>query len=86
MNDQIICPHCKKPIPLTEALSHQLQEKYQTEYRQKYFDAVKKKEHELTETLKIKIAKEMELQFKDKANELEDLRKQNKQLQEQFLE
>ncbi|PJB88820.1 DUF2130 domain-containing protein [Candidatus Roizmanbacteria bacterium CG_4_9_14_0_8_um_filter_34_12] len=86
MNDQIICPHCKKPIPLTEALSHQLQEKYQTEYRQKYFDAVKKKEHELTETLKIKIAKEMEMQLKDKANEIDDLRKQNKQLQEQFLE
>jgi len=86
MNDQIICPHCKKPIPLTEALSHQLQEKYQNEYRQKYKDAMAKKEQELTVKLKEKITKEMELQIKDKANELEDLRRQNKLLQDQLLE
>ncbi|MCL4374758.1 DUF2130 domain-containing protein [Patescibacteria group bacterium] len=86
MHDQIICPHCKKPIPLTEALSHQVQEKYQREYRQKYVAAVQKKEQELAVSLKEKITKEMELQLKDKANELEELRKQNHTLQEQLLE
>jgi hypothetical protein len=29
MQDQIICPHCKQTIPLTEALSHELNDKYQ---------------------------------------------------------
>jgi thiol-disulfide isomerase/thioredoxin len=29
MNDQIVCPNCKKTIPLTQALSHELNEKYQ---------------------------------------------------------
>lgn len=29
MNDQLICPNCKKPVPLTEAISHQLKEKLQ---------------------------------------------------------
>ncbi|MEI6533204.1 MAG: DUF2130 domain-containing protein [Candidatus Roizmanbacteria bacterium] len=29
MTDQIICPHCKKPILLNEAISHEMQEKYE---------------------------------------------------------
>ncbi len=28
MSDSIICPHCKKPIQLTEALTHEIDEKY----------------------------------------------------------
>lgn len=39
-----------------------------------------------TEQLKLKIQKEMELKFKDASNELEELKKQNKLLQEQILE
>ncbi len=33
MNDQIVCPYCKKTIPLTQALSQQIQEKYQKFYQ-----------------------------------------------------
>lgn len=29
MNDIIICPHCKKDVPLTDALKHQLEDEYQ---------------------------------------------------------
>jgi len=44
MNEQtIICPSCRKEIPLTEEISHQIREKLQKE-----FDAeVKKKEKEI---------------------------------------
>lgn len=31
MQDQIVCPHCQRNIPLTQALSHQIQEKYRLE-------------------------------------------------------
>lgn len=31
MNDQIVCPHCKKNIPLSEALTHQIQERNRQE-------------------------------------------------------
>ena len=45
MADQvIICPFCKKQIPLTEALSHQIKE----EVRKEYQAEVKKKEQELS--------------------------------------
>ncbi len=97
MDNHITCPHCKKSIPLTQALSHQLQEKYQTEMageRRKIIAAYQKRlseeklqiEKTTAEQLKLKIQKEMELKFKDAHNELEELRKQNTLLQEQLLE
>lgn len=86
MNDQIVCPNCKKIIPLTEALSQQIQEKYQKFYKLRLEEEKGKIELSLRETLSKKIKREMDLQLKDKSNELEELRRQNKSLQEQFLE
>jgi hypothetical protein len=86
MNDQIICPHCKKPIPLTQALSAQIQEKYQQFYKKRLDEEKQKIEKSLREILIQKIREEMALELKDKANEVEELRKQNKGLQEQLLE
>jgi hypothetical protein len=86
MNDQIICPHCKKPIPLTQALSAQIQEKYQQFYKKRLDEEKQKIEKSLREILIKKIREEMALELKDKANEVEELRKQNKGLQEQLLE
>lgn len=86
MNDQIVCPNCKKVIPLTEALSQQIQEKYQKFYKHRLEEEKGKIELSLRETLAKKIRQEMDLQLKDKSNELEELRRQNKSLQEQFLE
>ncbi|OGK23646.1 hypothetical protein A3F58_00790 [Candidatus Roizmanbacteria bacterium RIFCSPHIGHO2_12_FULL_37_9b] len=86
MNDQIICPNCKKPIPLTEALSHQIQEKYQKAYRQRFEDEKIKLETNLRTQLSKKIKEEMEFQMKDKSEEIGELRKQNRTLQDQLLE
>ncbi len=86
MNDTIICPHCKKPIPLTEALSHQIQEKYQKFYKIRLAEEKEKLEEQLKIELEKKIKQEMEFDLKNKSNELEELRKQNKNLQEQLLE
>lgn len=86
MNDTIICPHCKKPIPLTEALSHQIQEKYQKFYKIRLAEEKGKIEQTLKIELGKKLKQEMEFDLKNKANELEELRKQNKALQDQLLE
>ena len=86
MNDQIICPNCKKPILLTEALSQQIQEKYQKAYRQRFEDEKLKLEINLRTQLEKKIKNEMEFQIKDKSEEIGELRKQNKTLQDQLLE
>lgn len=86
MNDTIICPHCKRPIPLTEALSHQIQEKYQKFYKIRLAQEKSKIEEQLKIELSKKIKQEIELELKDKSNEIGELRKQNNTLQNQLLE
>jgi len=93
MDDHIICPHCKKPIPLSQALSHELKEKLELE-KQREVDLKKKELNEEAKKWKEDQLKKMEgqikekseLEMKDKINEIEELRKQNKTLQEQLLE
>lgn len=86
MNDTIICPHCNQSIPLTQALSSQIQEKYQKFYKQRLSEEKTKIETLMREELGKKMRSEMELEFKNKQNEVEELRKQNKTLQDQLLE
>jgi hypothetical protein len=86
MDNQIICPYCKKTIPLTEALSHQIKENYQKIYQKRLFEERKKLEEQLKIDLAKKIKEELEMQIKDKINENEELKKQNKAFQEQLLE
>ncbi|KKP29276.1 MAG: hypothetical protein UR15_C0018G0002 [Parcubacteria group bacterium GW2011_GWA2_31_28] len=93
MNDQIICPHCNKPIPLTQALSHELKEKLATEQK-KELEVEKKRlneeairwREEKQKEIEEKVKEKIELEIKDKKNEIEELRKQNNQLQNQMLD
>lgn len=86
MDNFIVCPTCKNKIPLTQALSHQIQEKYRLFYSKRLEEEKKKIEEKLKTDLSAKIKSELELQLKDKINETEELRQQNKKLQEQLLE
>ncbi len=93
MNDQIICPHCKKSIPLTQALSHELKEKLQKEQvtelaeeKKRLNEEAKKWRDEQLKKLEERVKREAEYQLKDAQNEKEELKKQNSLLQEQLLE
>jgi hypothetical protein len=56
MADQIICPFCKKEIALTDAISKQIQEKYEKSYRA----AIKRKDEEYqTKVAELEKAKEL---------------------------
>lgn len=93
MNNQIVCPHCKQSIPLSDALSHEIKEKYRqiliedrkktaAEYQKKLEEAQK----EILATATKKAEQQLSLQLKDSENEREELKQQNKTLQEQLLE
>lgn len=100
----IVCPNCKKSIPLTEALSHQINEEFDKkmederrrlnaaakkwkEDQQKKLDEEQiKAQQQLQEQLKEQLKKQMELKMTDANNEREELKKQNEQLQKQFLD
>ena len=97
MQDQILCPHCKQSIPLTQAISHQIADKYRKlveEDRKKQADMYEKKlqdeklkmHQETTEKIRLKIQQEMELKFKDKENESIELNKKLQQMQTDILE
>jgi len=85
MNDQIVCPYCKKTIPLTQALSQQIQEKYQKFYQIRLEEEKGKLVHTWKKELEDKIKKELELEIKDKTNEVIELKQQNTSLKEEFL-
>lgn len=93
MNDQIICPNCKKPIPLSQALSHQIKERLKEENRLE-IDEEKKKlnleaqkwRQEQLKKIEDKVKNEIDFKLKNVQGESDDLKKQNKTLQEQLLE
>lgn len=81
MADQIIvCPHCQKQIPLTEALSHQLSEKIKTEL----VSSFKKQQEEDREKMRIftanKIASEKDRIEKETLEKLEKKIRQENEL------
>ncbi len=86
MNDTIICPNCKKSIQLTEALSHQIQDKYAKFYKIRLEEEKNKFSKTLQPEIEKQLKEKMEFEIKNKNNELDELRKQNKNMQEQMLE
>lgn len=86
MTDQIVCPHCKNTIPLTQALSHQIQERYQKIYQQRLQEEKEKITKVLQHDLAQKMREEIGMELKDKANEVTELTKQKQALQEQLLQ
>ena len=71
---------------MTEALSHQIQDKYAKFYKIRLEEEKQKLSVQLKDEAVKKAKQEVELQLKDKTNELDELRKQNKNFQEQLLE
>ena len=86
MNDTIICPHCKQTIPLTDALSHQVQEKYARFYKIRLDEEKKKIEDVFRKETEERVKKQIEMEMKDKSNEINELKRQKEIQQEQLLE
>lgn len=89
MNDNIICPHCKKSFPVTEALKHQLREDiakvFEREQKQIMWQKALSVAEEKTKekiSLEIKLLKE-ENEEKDKR--LEELRKNELEIRKERL-
>lgn len=61
-------------------------QKWREMQQKKFDDQNRQKEKEIEERIKEKLKEETELQIKDKSNEIGELRKQNKSLQDQLLD
>ncbi len=97
MNDNIICPHCKKAFPVTEALKHQLREDiakvFELEQKQIMWKKAMAAAEERTKeknTLEIKMLKEENEEKEKKLAELRqnelEIRKERVKLEEEKKE
>lgn len=62
MNDSIICPECGKPIPLTQAITHQLKEQYEREReaeRKQFEQSMELEKQKMVGFYKKRLAEEM---------------------------
>lgn len=83
MNDSILCPHCKQSIPLSEAITHQIEGKFQQELlnERKKAEAERDRLIELSkkriEEERDKAKKETEVSLRKKITEEIDLKLKN---------
>lgn len=79
MDDQIICPHCKKSFPATEALKHQIKEEVSREFEREQKVIMWKKALAAAETrIGEKSSEEMKLlkeELEEKSKKLDESRK-----------
>ena len=90
MDNQIICPHCKKEIAITEALSHQMQSQIKAEREQaeKRIEEEKKKMRVIAEQWRESESKRLEDKYAQTQREIESKLKEKvqKEMELKFLD
>lgn len=82
----IVCPHCKKELEISEAITQQIVTEKVSETEEKYKKEIEIAKKQATETALKKAQEEMHLTLKDKENEAEEAKQRNKKQQEELLE
>jgi len=62
MSDSIICPNCKADIPLSEAISHQVEERLRAEFDSERHALIAQKEQLVADSMKLMADKEAEIE------------------------
>lgn len=86
MHDQLVCPHCKKTIPLTEALSHQIKEQFEEKHKEELEEVQLKAKEETKKKIEEKFSLEMEdlkTQLEEKEKKVSEFRDQEIKLREE---
>lgn len=84
--NNILCPHCKKEIELSDALTHQMREAIKEEQAAQHKLDLEKTKLEAEEKAIKRAQEKMELELKNSKNEAEEAAKRNAELQNQLLE
>ncbi len=82
----VLCPNCKHPVEISEAIKHQVEEQILTTERGKFKAELAKARLEAEEKATDRIKEELGFKLKDSQNEIEEERKRNKELSERLLE
>ncbi len=82
----VICPHCKKTIELTDALSQEYKESLVAELEVTHKEDLKKQRVELEEKTEKRVRQELNLKLREKEEENEEAIIKAKKLQDNILE
>lgn len=84
--NSILCPKCKEPVEISEALSHQIREKILMEVDGKHKEEIERLTTELQERAAKKAKEESEFVIKNLQTELAESTERNKKFHEQLME
>lgn len=82
----ILCPHCKQPVEITQALEKQIEEQLFEKQKKQFEEELERVQKEASQQASIRIAKQFEAQLKVAKEETEETSVQNKKLIEQISE
>ncbi len=82
----IICPHCKKELEISEAITQQIVTEKLSEESEKHKKELEKAKKDATDQALKKAEEEMVMTLKDKENEASEAKERSKKLQEDLLE
>jgi len=82
----IICPHCKKELEISEAITQQIVTEKLSEKEASYKKELETVKKEVADQTMKKVQEEMTLSFKDKENEAEEAKQKSRKLQDELLE
>lgn len=87
MTEQVIkCPYCKKRIPLTEAISHQIRENLHKEFKAEFVKKEKELEQRLEKEARQKAEKAFDVELKDLREQVEEKNEELQKAQKAELE
>ena len=87
MSDQVIvCPHCKREIPLTEAISHQIRAQLRKEYDEETEKKLKLEREKIKNEVRTEAEQKVEVEIKDLREQVEGQKKKIQEAQKAELD
>jgi len=84
--NKVTCPNCGEKVEISEAFRHQIEETLLADEKTKHKEELDNLKKDIEEKTVKKFKEDLDYKLKDSANELEEAKKRNKELQEQLLE
>lgn len=84
--NQVICPHCKKSFEITQAITHEIEEKILQEERIKFKEELEKAKTQIEEKASKRLQQEYDLTLKEAKEEAKDKESRIKELLEKLTE
>ncbi len=84
--DTILCPNCNQSIEISQAIRHHIEEEVISAEKNKHKIELEQLDRKIRDEERKKLTEEIDFKLKDKENQLEETKLQNKALRDQLLD